>query len=539
LADPIIPDPIAVDPEDLFNNVFVAYMQSQIPGWEPADGSLDVWLGLAFSQIAAQLGELAQDVDTSVFRWYGANIAGLPPVDAVAATSTVTITAVDTAGYTIAAGTNLAVAASDGTLFGFELSEDAVIAAASSSVAGVGIVAQEAGEAANALSGPVQMVDSLAYVATVTLDADTAGGSDAEEDADYLERLVAEERLRSVAPILARDFAQLSKRVLEVERTAYLDGYNTADGTSANALMVTLVPVQADGSNVSPAGKTAVAGQFAEDGDTPALVGFVVNVADPHRTAVDVAFTATARDGFDPADVAAQGVAAIESYFDPSLWGQPQTGELRLFEVVPKVTLGALYSVLYAVEGIQVVTGLAITSGGPTNPGFETNTTGWVTTGPANLLTTGGTLTRVTSQFHSGVAAGQLVSGTGSTNRGASVSYAPTGGFRAGQLHGAAIWVKGNAGGESLRMLFGADSATDRATATFTATTGWVRHELGWTPAADAAAAYIAVRRDADTAVTFFLDDATFLMPSDYTLPVTNAEPVPITTPGVIDATVT
>jgi uncharacterized phage protein gp47/JayE len=351
-----ISTPLTVTPEELFQR-FVDAMQARIPGWEPADGSPDVWIAEAFADIAADAMQGANDTAlTDLFRWYGANITGLTPIDAVSATSTVTFTG--TASYVVPAGTNLAITAADGSLVGFETVADATLTAGTA--AGVDIIASEAGEAGNDLSGAIQMVDSLADVATVALDATTAGGSDAEEDDDYIDRLVAEERLRTVSPILPRDFAQLAKRVLEVDRCAYLDGYNTADGTSGNALMVTLTPVQADGANVSSGGKSAIAAQFAEDGATPALVGFVVNVADPHRTAVAVHFTALARDGFDPVDVKAAGEDAIALFLDPANWGQPATGERRAFEIETKVRLGVLYSVLYAVEGVQNVTALTV-----------------------------------------------------------------------------------------------------------------------------------------------------------------------------------
>jgi uncharacterized phage protein gp47/JayE len=349
--------PISVDPEDLFQQ-FVDFMQANIPGWQPSDGSLDVWMAEGFAQIAEQ----ATDVTTSIFRWYGANVANVPPIDAVAASSTITITG--TSGFTVAAGYNLALADANGTLIGFVTTTDAVLTGGTA--AGVPIIASAqdgqagAGASGNGLSGTVTQVDSVADVSTVTLDASTAGGSDAESDDDYLPRLIAEEQLRTVAPILPRDFAQLSKRVLEVDRCAYLDGYNTADGTSNNALMVTLTPLQADGSNVSSPGKTAIIDQFGEDGATPALVGFVVNVADPNRTAVGVAFTAVAEDGWDPVDAKASGEQAVQDYLDPANWGQPTTGEQRKFSVTPKVKLGALYRVLYDADGIHDVTALTV-----------------------------------------------------------------------------------------------------------------------------------------------------------------------------------
>jgi hypothetical protein len=225
-----ITDPIQVDPEQIFDD-WVTYMQSVIPGWEPADGSLDVWMAEGFSQIAAQLGEIASDVTRDIFRWYGENITGLAPIAAVAATSTVTFTG--TAGQTVPGGTNVAGTAPDGSLVGFITAADTTIGGGGT-VAGVGIIATDPGSDGNDLTGGVQLVDSLAFVTAVSLDATTVGGSDEETTDDYLVRLVAEERLRTVSPILPRDFAQLAKRVLEVDRAAALDGYNPADGTSGD-----------------------------------------------------------------------------------------------------------------------------------------------------------------------------------------------------------------------------------------------------------------------------------------------------------------
>jgi hypothetical protein len=534
--------PISQDRETIFQT-FVDSMRTQTgnPDWQPADGSPDTFMAEAFADLTATNGELATDALTSVFRWYGANIAGVPPIDAVQATGSVTITVDVTTGYTIPAGLAIGVEDANGNLIGAETTEDAVFAPAVTTVAGVGITVTDetfTGAAGNDLPGPVQQVDSDVHITAITLDAATAGGSDAEDDDVYIPRLVEEEQTRSVAPILPRNFATLAKRVLEVDRAAVLNGYNTVDGTSNNALMITLVPVKADGTNVSAGGKTAVAELFAEDGETPALVGFVVNVADPHRTPIDVAWTGTAADGFDPADALAQGNAALAAFLDPTDWGQPPTGERRAFEVEPKVRYGRLQQILYQVEALAHVDTLDLSTAYVTNPGFETNTTGWVANAPSTYVAAGGTLTRVTAQHNTGVAAGQLVTPGGTANTGTSTSMAPTGGFIAGQRYTGVVFVKGNAGGEPLTVFFG-DNSGDSATVTPTVTTSWQRVAVTWTPAANRATAYLGVRDTSTTAHTFFVDDAAVLAPADYTLPVTNAEPVGMPTNGVISGAVT
>jgi hypothetical protein len=342
------------------------YMQANYsPEFEFSDGSPLTFIAEAFVDLVATVGENATDATTDIFRYEGANLDGIPPIDAVAATSTVTITIDVTTGYTIPAGLQIAVADAAGNLYDFETTTDAVFAAAATTAAGVAIVASDDGDAigvlGNDLPGPVQLAESEVHVTAITLDTATSGGSDAEDDDDYLPRLIEEKQTAAKAPILARDFAVLSKAAsTEVDRTAALDGYRPADGTTGHALELTLTPVQADGSDVSPGTETAIAAQFAEDGDTPAIVNFIVHIAKPNRTAVASHFTATARPGYDPADVKAAGEDAIRTFLSPADWGQPLTGETRAFEVKSKVTLGELYNVLYSVEGIATVTALTV-----------------------------------------------------------------------------------------------------------------------------------------------------------------------------------
>jgi hypothetical protein len=352
--------PIESNPEDLFQ-LFVADLQARVPGWEPADGNLDVWLAEGVSQIAAQVAETASDFETAAFRWFGENLVGVAPVSAVAATALVTFTATDTAGHTIPAGTAIGIPATDGTLLGFSTIASATIPAASSSVSGVTVVAAEAGSAANGLAGPGQLVDALTYLNTsVVLGSATDGGSDEEATDAYLDRLAAELRLQTISPILPQDFAQLAKRVTEIDRCLALDGYKPSDGTSNNALTVTLVPVNPDGTTISAGGKTALAAQFAEGGDTPAIVNFVVYVADPHYTSVDITWTGTAWETWTPADVQAAGNAALTAWLDPATWGQPTFGEEKAWELEPVVRLGKAFDVLYGVEGLKHVDSLTI-----------------------------------------------------------------------------------------------------------------------------------------------------------------------------------
>jgi hypothetical protein len=353
VATPIT-DPITVDPEDHFA-IFVEQMQAAFPGWLPSDPQADTNVGLGFASITAQVAETAADVDTSIYRYAGAFLHGVPPIEAVAASSTITIAASATVGGTVDAGFTIALTGLDDQLVAFQTTQ-AVTLAAAGTEAGVPVIAVEAGEAGNDLSGTVERVDSLAFVDTVTLDAATSGGSDAEDDEVYLERLTQELRLQAPRPILPRDFSQLAKRIAAVDSAITLDGYNPSDGTSNNDRMVTVIGRQDDGTALSAGDKT--------DLDTllQAMreVNFVVNVADAKYTAVEIHATVTMWDGFLSADVDAAATAALQALTDPSLHGQPTFGEERAWELETKVRLGRAYDALYSVEGVKSVTALTL-----------------------------------------------------------------------------------------------------------------------------------------------------------------------------------
>lgn len=138
------------------------------------------------------------------------------------------------------------------------------------------------------------------------------------------------------------------------------------------------------------------------------------------------------------------------------------------------------------------------------NPGFETNTTGWVTTTGQFVVSAAGTLTRVTAQFNSGVAAGQLVT-TAVANEGTEAAI--TGTFKSGQLYGGSVFLKGNAGGEVVTVAIGITA--DNAQKSVTLTTSWQEVFFGWVPTADRTTVVFGVVQPAAAVSTIFVDDLT------------------------------
>jgi hypothetical protein len=299
-----IPVPVDTEPVDLAAEAF-DYIEQQIDGWSPSPGNLEAWLIEALAQIAGELRTLVALVPDSIFGYFGESIVGLPPFPAVQATASTTWTAVDSVGYTIDAGT--------------------VIAPGASVVAGVSCHALEAGAASSGLSGTVAVIDALTFVSTVTLDAPTSGGQDAETSDAYLSRLSALMTLLSPRPILPQDFAVLAQREFaDVARAVAVDLYNPGPPVDANCpRCVSVVIVSADGTPCSSSTKSAVDALLQSERE----VNFLVFVLDPTYTTIDVSFDVQSYPTYDPVDVADRVVAQLTNYLSPGAWGVPPFGD--------------------------------------------------------------------------------------------------------------------------------------------------------------------------------------------------------------------
>lgn len=349
--------PIPIDPTELEEGAYNA-IRAQFPDWEPSDGNLDVWLIKAFANIVAQIGETATDVSDTIFRYFGSEIASLPPLDATAATGQTNWTLINTLGHTIPAGTQIGFDNGD-TLILFQTVSDTIVASGANTATSVEVVAVEPGVEGNGLTGPGQLIDQLDYVNTVALTAPTGGGADEETDENYLDRLVEELRLLTPRPILPADFATLAKRVPGVARATAINGYNPADGTYNNERTVTVAVIDEDGAPLDAPTKAAVDDLLTSYRE----VNFVVHIINPTYTTVNVAFTAVAWPGWDPALVKTQAETAITEYLSPANWGLAAEGGTAQWINKTVVRLFELAAVLDSVEGLDYVTALTINGG--------------------------------------------------------------------------------------------------------------------------------------------------------------------------------
>lgn len=256
--------PIDTDPQDILNEAFT-YLQANIPGWTPAAGNLDVWLLMAIAAQAAESRTVASRVPKSIFRWFGANLISLPPVDAVSATALSTWTMIDTLGHTIPAGTQVTILSGD-TPIPFATQVDVVIAPGASVATNVTLVAVTPGAAGSGLGGPggaVALLDTLSYVLSITQAATTSGGVNAEDDDTYLARLVIQLQLLAPRPILPADFAAFARNIAGVSRATAIDGYNPFH----NLMSLNDASVETDASGWTGFGNATVAQSAAQFAD--------------------------------------------------------------------------------------------------------------------------------------------------------------------------------------------------------------------------------------------------------------------------------
>lgn len=284
-----IEPPIETDAEELATDA-LDYLTANIPGFVPQDGHLEVFWITALARIVAEARDVASRVPTSIFRFFGQSLLGLPAIDAAPARVASTWTMIDTLGYTIPADTLAAFRVAGDELVAFRVESEVEVppGSLSTNVGGVVMVAVDEGTVANDIpAGAMELIDGLAFVDTIVSTTATSGGVDAESDEDYLDRLREELQISSPRPILPNDFAVIAKRVAGVHRAVAIDGHNP---NAVNELQSVDI---AD---------TATGGTFTLTfgGQTTAGIAF-------NATAADVVAALEALANVAPGDVAATG----------------------------------------------------------------------------------------------------------------------------------------------------------------------------------------------------------------------------------------
>jgi hypothetical protein len=354
------------DDPDVLAQLGYDEMASRLPGWDPIPGEIDTVLIQAVARIASQVRASAGIVPVGIFRYLSSQI-GLLPISSQPAHATTTITATDTAGHLIPAGTQFAITNGAGELRTFETILDATIPPAASTVALVTMQSSEDGVYDNGIVSGTTLapIDSLGFIASAVLTQTTFGGVDVEDDQAFLARMNRRFQLMSVAPVLAVDFAAMALDVLPVGcRAVAVDdtSYIAGSYSSPVAKSIVVFAVDATGAQISAPQKAAVLAYL----NSLREANFSIYMGDTTYTQVSVKFVAHALPGYVAATVQAAALAAVTAYISPANWATPAFEALSgmtMAEGWNLLRLGELYQVINDVEGIAYVDSVNLVAG--------------------------------------------------------------------------------------------------------------------------------------------------------------------------------
>lgn len=350
-----------IDPPAMEEEIFEA-IQDRWPDWEPADGNLEVWMIKALTFRISEMAETAVDVADEIFARYGA-MRGIPRFEAEAAVASSTWILAGTDGYTIEAGTEVAIPAAGREMEIFEVAEQTIVPPGESTAL-VPLVAAEAGTGANGLTASPLLVDALLWVQGISLSAPTGGGVDEEAITGYLDRLTQRLRIGSETPIVPTDFEVIALTHFSfVGRAVARDGYDPGDDTENNERMVAVAVTDQAGEPLTVGQRNEIKAQL----ESMREVNFVVHVIDADYTAIDVKYTFTPHPGYSEETVRETVDGALDTYFTPIEWGRSQiAGSAAQFVFAPVVRYFELISLIDGVPGVDYVKTLQIRKSGDT-----------------------------------------------------------------------------------------------------------------------------------------------------------------------------
>jgi uncharacterized phage protein gp47/JayE len=352
---------ITADPEEMIVQMH-EQLRTRIPAFEGADSNLETWLMDIWARLLAEVLSLAMTMPDEALMKFGETVISIPSLPASEAVGDSTWTMKDNAGYTIPEGTTVVIPKSGSENVGFVVAEEVVVPPGSTATAAgeVPLRAIEPGDEANDLTEDPVPNQALEYVTLVELTGATAGGVDAEDPADYRNRLVEELQLMTPTPILPRDFEVLAQRIVGVQRATALSGWDPSGDTLGNERYVGIVAIDEDGADISAGLKTELTDYL----ESLREVNFVVEVGAPTYTAIDVTTTVRCHETFDAATVDAAVTEALEAYLDPASWGIPPFGDATGWINTDEVRIGEVYQVINAVPGVNYVEALTVEGAG-------------------------------------------------------------------------------------------------------------------------------------------------------------------------------
>lgn len=347
--------PIATDP-DTIRAEQIATLQLLLPQWRPVAGALDNHLLAVTAETSAESrGEFGDQLRAAAMTVVG-DLYGIPKQDGLAASSTITVTAIDTAGYTLDAGSTVYVGETE-----CETDSDLVILPTDDEGT-VGITAVNVGADVNGLDLDPE-VDPLDWIDAVVLDDPLAGGVDEETDIEYALRLREEAQTLKQAIVRPEDGAIRARRNAEVTFAYAVDHYNATTGALADELTFSIIVANSEGTAITSPALVEI--QADVDGLTH--TNLIVVVTNATYTAVNVTTEFVAREGWADADVEANIEAAIDEALSPVGHLTPpsslEVNYLPASRIHKNDVIAAIYRYNGGVNGVLRLNSLTLTAG--------------------------------------------------------------------------------------------------------------------------------------------------------------------------------
>lgn len=307
--------PLDVDSQDLID-AGVARIQSVVPDWIPREGLLEFTLLKVLAQIVDELVFTTNRRPIEDLKGF-LRLAGVAISDGFAPTTTITVTAMDAAGYVIPTGTTFRFAPTGdpGAQVLFRADAPVTIAAGSTSAT----VACTATAPTDAFNGDhtgarVDIIDALYFLNGATIASPITGGALPEIEADYLNRGIARLSRLADSLVLARHYASFAQEDPRVGRAVALDRTNmsaVADGH---------VTVRVLGHNGAPLAPLVLA-ELESAMQARSRADLVVHVTDAMVTPVNVTVTVRRYADYSDVDVIAAVTSELQTFLDPDGWG--------------------------------------------------------------------------------------------------------------------------------------------------------------------------------------------------------------------------
>jgi hypothetical protein len=236
----------------------------------------------------------------------------IPILEGLPASASITIEAIDTAGYTLPAETTVWIGGSAGNAIECATTADATITPGNTDVS-VGIETVDNTSEHNGADGDVQL-DALDWINGAILDAPLEDGVDPETAEEYRPRLADETQILATAISRPADAVTWCLRHQEVGWAYAVDHYDATTNTADLPLTFTVVVADDDAGPVDADVLTELREGMEELRDS----NYVIRVVNAEYVDIDVTAQVQPQSGWSSADAVANSDAALEVATSPA-----------------------------------------------------------------------------------------------------------------------------------------------------------------------------------------------------------------------------